>query len=61
MNLTPEKKDSTALESLFKELEIAKANVITLVKNPDSSIDFHGLAYWAGRVESLRETLRASL
>ena len=39
----------------YKELLKAKENVKWLIDNPDSLIDFHGLVYWAGVVERLRE------
>ncbi len=46
---------------LINELEIAKKNVIWLINNPDGSVDFHGLAYWAEVVENLREKIKSSL
>lgn len=49
------------LEGKIEELNIAKKNVITLIAEPDASVDFHGLAYWAKQVEDLRELIRKSL
>ena len=43
---------------IIEELETAKANVIELVNNPSALIDFKGLSYWAGVVETLRERIR---
>ncbi len=48
-------------QKYFEELEQAKKNVYSLLENPASSIDMHGLEYWAGRVERLRELIRNSL
>jgi hypothetical protein len=45
----------------FEELATAKRNVIWLLDHPAGSVDMHGLAYWARRVETLREEVRASL
>jgi hypothetical protein len=49
------------MQEYINDLEIAKKNVQTLLDEPNSSIDMHGLAYWAGRVESLREIIKNSL
>ena len=46
---------------ILKELEEAKANVRWLLDHPDGLVDFHGLAYWAGVVERLRERAREAL
>lgn len=43
------------------ELEKAKDNVRTLLDNPNASIDMHGIEYWAGRVERLRELIKNSI
>ena len=44
----------------IKELEEAKKNVRWLLDN-DGLADMHGLEYWAGRVESLRQEVKESL
>lgn len=45
--------------SAAEELEIAKRNVRWLLDHPDGLVDMHGLTYWAGRVQSLRDALRS--
>lgn len=49
------------LESTIKDLEVAKENVAWLLENADGNVDFHGIEYWAGRVERLRELIKNSL
>ena len=49
------------VENAIKDLEEAKKNVLTLLNEPEASIDMHGLEYWAGRVERLRELIKNSL
>lgn len=49
------------METLIKDLEVAKKNTQTLLDEPNASIDMHGLEYWAGRVERLRELIKNSL
>ena len=49
------------LQSKIEELETAKKNTQTLLDEPNASVDMHGLEYWAGRVESLREIIKNSL
>jgi len=49
------------MEQYIKELEEAKKNTQTLLDEPNASVDFHGLEYWAGRVERLRELIKNSL
>ena len=43
------------------ELEKAKENVKSCLDNENCLVDFHGLAYWAGRVETLRQEIKNSL
>ena len=47
------------IEKTIKELVEAKKNVLTLLNNSNSSIDMHGLEYWAGVVENLREKVKS--
>lgn len=49
------------IESSVKELEVAKENVRWLLEHPDSLVDMHGIEYWAGRIERLRELIKNSL
>lgn len=49
------------MEQKIKELEIAKKNVRTLLDEPEALIDMHGIEYWAGRVERLRELIKNNL
>lgn len=46
------------LEQAIKDLEEAKKHTRILLDNPEASIDFHGLAYWASKVENLRELIK---
>lgn len=41
--------------ALVEEIATAKRNVVWLLDHPNGLVDMHGLAYWAGRVESLRK------
>lgn len=45
----------------LEELKDAKENVIFLLDNSESSVDFHGLSYWATRVEELRKEIKSEL
>ena len=49
------------MEELIKELEYAKQAVITIINSADTIVDMHGLAYWAGVVERLRNKIREKL
>ena len=48
-------------KELLEQLEIAKKNVRELLENGNLSIDMHGLKYWAGVVERLREEIKREL
>lgn len=45
----------------LQELQSAKENILWLLENPAGSANMHGLAYWAGVVERLREEIKAEL
>ncbi len=49
------------ITTLYEDLEKAKKNTQILLDEPEASIDFHGLEYWAGRVEKLRELIKNNL
>ena len=49
------------METKLKELEYAKKAVQSELDNADCSVDFHGLAYWAERVETLRAEIKELL
>ena len=49
------------MEQKIKELEEAKKNVSWLLENGDGLVDMHGIEYWAGRVEKLREEIKTKL
>jgi hypothetical protein len=49
------------MNELIEKLEKAKSAVRVLLDNADSSVDFHGIAYWAGEVERLREEIKKIL
>jgi len=48
-------------KELFDRLEYAKKAVKSCLENDAVSVDFHGLAYWAGEVERLREKIKERL
>jgi len=51
-----------SLEQIAKDLEYAKKAVQTFLDEPNTdSIDMHGIEFWAGRVERLRELIKNSL
>lgn len=50
-----------SLDELIKELEYAKKAVQSTLDNADCSVDFHGLEYWAGKVERLRKEIKSKL
>ena len=45
----------------IEELQKAKENVRCLLDHQDSLVDMHGLSYWAGVVERLREEIKKTL
>ena len=49
------------MKEYINDLEIAKKNVQTLLDEPNALIDMHGLAYYAGEVERLRELIKNTL
>lgn len=49
------------MKELFEKLEYAKKAVLWLLENEKGSVDFHGLSYWAGEIERLREEIKKSL
>ncbi len=55
INIKEEKPD---LQDSIKKLEIARSNTKVLLDNSDTLIDMHGLSYWAGVVEQLREEIK---
>jgi hypothetical protein len=44
----------------LEELKQAQDNVRWLLKN-DGLVDFHGLSYWAKRVEDLRHEIKIAI
>jgi hypothetical protein len=46
---------------MIEDLKVAKSNVAWLLDHENGLIDMHGLTYWAGVVERLREEIRAAL
>ena len=49
------------MKDLFEKLEYAKKAVLTMIEKDGVSVDFHGLTYWAGEVERLREAIKEGL
>ena len=49
------------LKDTVEELETAKKNVLWLLENSEGLVDMHGIEYWAGRVERLRELIKNSI
>lgn len=45
----------------MEELQTARNNVKWLLDHPDGLVNMHGLAYWAGEVERLRQEIRKTL
>ena len=56
-----ETKTETTPQELFEKLEFAKNAVISMVNKPNVSVNFHGLTYWAGEVERIREEIKKML
>lgn len=46
---------------LVEMLEKAKSHVLWLLEHPDGLADMHGLKYWAGVVEDLRQEIKNRL
>ena len=46
------------LENKIKELEKAKKAVQSCLDNANCWVDMHGLAYWAERVEKLKNEIK---
>jgi hypothetical protein len=46
---------------LVEMLEKAKSHVLWLLENPEGLADMHGLEYWAGVVERLRQEIKTRL
>jgi hypothetical protein len=49
------------IEERVDQLAEAKANVRWLLDHSDGLVDFHGLTYWATRVEQLRKEIKETL
>lgn len=49
------------LKKKIEELEKAKKACYDILKNSNVSVDFHGLSYWANRVEQLRKEIQEIL
>lgn len=49
------------METKIKELEYAKKAVQSILDDGNCSVDMHGLQYWAGVVERLREEIKKEL
>lgn len=45
----------------MEKLKVAKDNVKWLLDHNDSLVDMHGLSYWAGVVERIREEIKKTL
>lgn len=49
------------MKTMFEQLEYAKKAVRSLVDDANCSVDFHGITYWAGEVERLRDAIKKQL
>jgi len=49
------------MKTLLEKLEYAKKSVTWLLENESGLVDMHGLSYWAGEVERLRNEIKKSL
>ncbi len=44
-----------------EKLQYAKDSAKWLIDNHDGLVDMHGLSYWAGEIERIREEIKKSL
>ena len=51
------KKEERMEPNLIEQLNETKKNTLWLIENNGGLVDMHGLVYWAGEVERLREEL----
>lgn len=49
------------MEAKIKQLMYAKDAVLFLLNHENANVDFHGIQYWAGEVERLREEIKKEL
>lgn len=49
------------MKELFEKLDFAKKAVLSCLEKDGVSVNFHGLKYWAGEVERLREEIKSQL
>ena len=49
------------MEEKIKDLEYAKKAVLSCLENHSVLVDMHGLEYWAGVVEILRNEIKEML
>jgi hypothetical protein len=54
-------KGENKMDELIEKLVYAKKAVTWLLIHSDGSVDFHGIAYWAGEVERLRIEIKELL
>lgn len=53
--------NSAIMKELFEKLEYAKDAVRFCLEHGNGNVDFHGLTYWAGEVERLRQEIMQAL
>lgn len=46
------------LKDKIDKLEYAKKAVVFCLENENGNVDWHGITYWAERVEKLRKEIR---
>lgn len=56
-----ENTEKSLLQKKIEELEEAKKNTQTCLNNANCLVGMHGLEYWAGRVEKLRNEIKELL
>lgn len=49
------------MNEVFNDLAYAKHAVQECLENADTLVDMHGLKYWAGEVERLRNEIKEQL
>lgn len=49
------------MDELFEQLEEAKQAVRSCLESDNTLVGMHGLVYWAGRVEALRQQIKEKL
>jgi hypothetical protein len=49
------------MDKLIEELKQSKENTQYLLEHANALVDMHGLKYWAGEVERIREEIKKEM